>query len=340
MTCPALRAIYIGWVGNNLFCRKGINDLPPNDNSMLEIHFSLDGNREDFTTSRPQRKEPSQAMKTLLAIYSYNRPEALSNCLDSVRQLNEVCDVVVYDDRSTRPEMWDILSGCNYPVKEGPGSTGRHGGLYRNMQMAYDDAVLGGYDYLINLQDDMQIVRPLNGSALRQYIETIKSQDSVFLVDYRFTRSGYDGQFDEKLNGYVSMPEEKSYTYSDCGFFSVEKLKQFEWQFDLFENTLKPNEKSLRAIARNKRMRKVTARTPIAMHIPFPELFRNGLSLPRLSRFGRKLYRYETMDQEAIDRMDSRPPHEPPNFRNFLRFENLSRWDSWLLRVSNDAKIF
>ena len=76
------------------------------------------------------------------------------------------------------------------------------------------------------------------------------------------------------------------------------------------------------------------------MHMPFPRLIRNKVTLPRLSRFFRRLYTYDTMTADEMIAMDNRHYDDEPNFRKYLRFSNVNVIDRWFLNVKRDSKIF
>jgi Glycosyl transferase family 2 len=103
-------------------------------------------------------------MTLTLAIFSYNRGAYLAHCVASAQRNMPWAKVVVYDDASDDPETLAVLNALPVPVHNvAKGDAGKHGGLYANMQKALDQATTR---YLMFLQEDMQIVRPVDAADL------------------------------------------------------------------------------------------------------------------------------------------------------------------------------
>lgn len=101
-------------------------------------------------------------MKTALILSTYNRPEYLQRCVDSLLQLDRLPDIViVIDDCSTDNKVPVILSDFTAKYK---GSIERHQtskntGIKGVLKLGYDMAFALGYDIAINLDADA-IVKP------------------------------------------------------------------------------------------------------------------------------------------------------------------------------------
>jgi len=85
-------------------------------------------------------------------IFSYNRPEYLENCLLSIIRHAHEFDVTVCDDDSTDPAVDTVIDQFNERVRVMKPSQVRdhsdsvkHGGLYRNMTWALQDAETRGF---------------------------------------------------------------------------------------------------------------------------------------------------------------------------------------------------
>ncbi|MEL6702133.1 MAG: glycosyltransferase, partial [Pseudomonadota bacterium] len=99
-----------------------------------------------------------------IAIFSYNRPDYLGDCVASVLRHAPDARLRVYDDGSDDPQTLALLDSLgDRAVRRDPGDTSRHGGLYGNMQFALDQAE---GDWLMFLQDDMQIVRDITATEM------------------------------------------------------------------------------------------------------------------------------------------------------------------------------
>ena len=275
--------------------------------------------------------------KTLLAVTSFERAIALSNCLKSLAEVGGNFEVIVIDDNSTDPAIKAASAQFGFEFILGSGGKGRHGGLYSNMQLAFDLAVKRRFSFLMVMQDDMQLVRPFNDCLEREYVAIFNADSEIASIDYRFTRSGFSGVYNSKIGAYFSPMR---YTYIDVGLFHVGRLIKMNWRFDKFNHPFVASEQLMITEAIDAKLVKVTPRTPIAMHIPFPRLIRNKVTLPRLSRFFRRLYTYDTMTADEMIAMDNRHYDDEPNFRKYLRFSNVNVIDRWFLNVKRDSKIF
>jgi glycosyltransferase involved in cell wall biosynthesis len=102
-------------------------------------------------------------------VFSYNRGEFLRNCVRSIMECAPQCPVSIFDDNSDDPETIEILQTLSTQHQviqpESPaGASGKHGGLYANMQAAFDRLPDDGL--FCFLQDDMQLVRPLSAPEI------------------------------------------------------------------------------------------------------------------------------------------------------------------------------
>ena len=281
------------------------------------------------------------APKIYIAVYCYNRPGVLRNCLDSLREMAPDTTVEIFDDQSTNPKVAPVLEASEYRVHYGQGGKGRHGGLYRNMQKAYEIAREGGYEYLINMQDDMQMVRPLDAAVVAEYQAYFERVENLCEIDIRFQRQESNEKLDRDLDCYWSPEPERGFGFfTDVGMFHIGRLAERDWKFDLFGNSLVPDEVDLNKRAAELDMRRLMPLTPITAHVPFPDLYRNGIRLPRLSGLTGKIYRFDYMTPEECTAMDARDISVQPKFRDFLTISNLTAWDRWLMRTKNDYQIF
>jgi len=277
--------------------------------------------------------------KILFAVFCYNRPAVLENCLQSIADLCPDASVRIFDDNSSHPGMAAVFEKFGYPVEKGPGGAGRHGGLYLNMQRAFEIAMDEGCDYYLSLQDDTQLVRPLSQTVIDEYQAVFEADEHIVQIDPRFTRSpGTQIEPCKDVAAYEDV-DPRFRHYVDLGVFHVERLRKLDWSFSV-TNLVVPGEVTKAAEAAKLGMRKVSAVTPFMMQVPFPDLFRNRVRLPRLSNLAKKIFRFEYMTLAEMVEMDSRPLEERPLFRKYLRFSNLTAFDRFLLRERDDSKIF
>ncbi len=112
--------------------------------------------------------------KITVAVFSYNRGAYLQACLASIARNLAQAKVVVYDDLSDDPETKTVLAGLNVRLAQPTAvAKAQHGGLYVNMRRALAESET---EYLLFIQDDMQIVRPVDA-------QDIATLDAIFAAD-------------------------------------------------------------------------------------------------------------------------------------------------------------
>lgn len=280
--------------------------------------------------------------KIRVAIFSYNRPDHLANCLTSLKDMWPDADVVIYDDNSKHPGMKAVFDKFGVPVAHCPGGSGRHGALYLNMQRAFVEAAEAGCTYLLALQDDLQLVRPFTEQILAEYSAVFESDPAVAELYPCFARMPMPQMAQKKAKSTPAKKEDPYRPfkeYLDVGFFSIPRLQAIGWSFEVDGSQVIPGELTLGVRAAKLGMKMKQVRTPFFMHVPFPHLYRHRIRLPRLSALSKKIFRFEYMSQYDIQRMDARPDSEPAIWRNFLRVDGATWFDRWLMSTKNDAKI-
>lgn len=183
-------------------------------------------------------------MKDLaIYIFSFNRASFLGNCLTSIARYAPRCRISVFDDNSTDPDTQAFLRQLPESVQliqpEKRLDT-RHGGLYANMQLAFQDARDG--ERILFIQDDMQLVRPLRDDDLR-YIDSFFAAYSnaaflnpVFLKgqrhrrDQRITR--LDARFPVYFRHYPRKKNARGLAYADVVIADVDRLRAANWHFE------------------------------------------------------------------------------------------------------------
>lgn len=295
----------------------------------------------------------------IIFVFSYNRGPHLQNCIASIERCAPGKRVVVFDDNSTDSETLDILDTIrkNHEVYGGDGKINdqQHGGLYGNMQRAFD--MTSDRELVVFLQDDTQLVRPISEQDL----------DGLWSYFDRYTDAGFLSPAfrcgitrKRVLKRFIYQPDRNVYFchhqshkqqagvyYSDISITRSDRLRSVGWRFksDEFEN-------ELQAKANFERMGYMFA--PFAMWLPnapayrFKDkgfLYRLG---ERLNKSG--LYPYKIMDHNDIRRLGSRPGHELAIAENFLSIDGKElkkpwifdplRRPRWLRRIAKiDSKI-
>ncbi len=175
-------------------------------------------------------------------IFSFNRGAFLLNCVQSVLRYAPGCSLSVVDDNSNDPQTCEVLQQLPQNVRlvqPDNRSTSRHGGLYRNMQLALDLAQHG--ERVLFIQDDMQLVRPLT-AADYQYIDDFYQHfpDAAFLNpvflkgqrakrDQRITRLSQ--RFPVYFRHYPAKKNPRGLSYADVVIADVTRLRHVNWQF-------------------------------------------------------------------------------------------------------------
>ena len=148
--------------------------------------------------------------KLTVAVFSYNRSEYLAYCLASIERNMPQARVVVYDDLSDDPETAAFLSNLSVPVVQPTlVEKARHGGLYTNMATAFAEV---DTDYLMFLQDDMQIVRPVESSDIDALDMIFASDPDCGFVSPQFMKAGLTAKL---LAHYRADPDLRAYVFSN-----------------------------------------------------------------------------------------------------------------------------
>ncbi|PAV25877.1 hypothetical protein CF392_08775 [Tamilnaduibacter salinus] len=275
----------------------------------------------------------------IVFVFSYNRGPHLHNCIASIERCAPGHRIVVFDDNSTDPETLDVLKTIreNHEVYSGAEKKGdqQHGGLYANMQRAFD--MTSAQELVLFLQDDTQMVRPLSESDL----------DTLWDYFDRFPKAGFLSPAfrcgitrKRVLNRFIYQPERNVYFcehhshkaqagiyYSDISVTRSDRLRSVGWTFkpDEYEN-----ERQCRA--NFDKMGYMYA--PFAMWLPnapayrFKDksfLFQLG---ERINQSG--LYPYKIMDEAAVARLKSRPGPELAIAENHLSIDGKALKKPWI----------
>ena len=184
------------------------------------------------------------ALQLRIAIFSFNRGAYLKNLVDSVERNMPGVTYTVYDDGSDEPETVAYLQSLGSrvrPMKQA--SDDRHGGYYRNMQAALDDT---DADYLLMLQDDLQVVRTFTDEDLSRVQAIFEQNPDVAFVSPLFMKGSKRAYFQERyqpdprLRCYRFAPDPNELgkvpqKYADIALLHVGRLRQSDWRFSASE---------------------------------------------------------------------------------------------------------
>ncbi|PVY70343.1 glycosyl transferase family 2 [Tamilnaduibacter salinus] len=272
-------------------------------------------------------------------VFSFNRGPHLRNCIRSIETCAPGQRLVVFDDDSTDPETQDVLADIAerhevyYPKV--PKEEGQHGGLYANMQRAFD--MTSDDELIVFLQDDTQLVRPLSASELDDLSHYFDRFPNVgFLAPvFRFgiTRKRVLNRFIYQPDRQVYFCEHHSHKaqagvyYSDISVSRSDRLRAVGWRFkpDEYEN-------EQQAKAHFDKMGYLYA--PFAMWLPNAPVYRfKDKSFlfqlgERINQSG--LYPYKIMDEAAVARLKSRPGPELAIAENHLSIDGKTLKKPWI----------
>lgn len=173
-----------------------------------------------------------------IAIFSFNRGDNLRVCVDSILRNAPDVKFTIYDDRSDDPQTLKYLEEISHFVVT-PSATDkhRHGGLYRNMNLALERST---HPYLMTLQDDMQLVREFKQSDDEAIRGIFDFYPNIGFVSQLFMRGSamrrYKRRLEpaERVRAYISPLHERcnqkaSLAYFDCHIANTERLKRHGW---------------------------------------------------------------------------------------------------------------
>lgn len=178
-------------------------------------------------------------MPTLeIAVFSYNRGIYLKNCIGSISRHMPEIPYFVYDDNSTDLDTASYLKTiAKNVIRSKKDVSDRHGGYYQNMQSALDHAKS---DYVLLIQDDMQVVRPFLDSDIADIDAIFQKNPSLAFLSPVFLKGRKRDFFKEN---YIADPQTKSYAwssasdslvpgcYADVSIVNVQRLRSAFWTF-------------------------------------------------------------------------------------------------------------
>lgn len=261
--------------------------------------------------------------KLHFCVFSYNRGTFLDNCIQSIENLAPGNPVSVFDDMSSDAETREVLdriSRRHEVVASAGARETKHGGLYANMQSAYERFDRG---WLCFLQDDTQLVRPVDQRDLAEIGRWFESDRAGFLHP-AFLR-GRNRRRDTRHTRY--HPHRNAYTregsgqgagvyYSDICIFDVSELKRHQWRFQS------------REVANDLQARQLfepmgIMHTPFAMWLPSVPAYRGRVKTMAMKFAERRqkcgLHPIRPLADEAVQALRQRPPESLPFAEDFLR---------------------
>jgi glycosyltransferase involved in cell wall biosynthesis len=186
-------------------------------------------------------KVVSVGLKTLtIAVMTYNRPDYLRNCIESLARHAPSVTLHIFDDKSSDPDqiayLAELASRDNIKVFSGSGDKSQHGGLYNNMQLALESC---DTEILLFLQDDTQIVRRITSADIHTIKRVFENTKTGFIYPFFWKwRMALRGRFALSINKGLDVYRPKSswlhkpdYQYADVCIANVSRLREVGWKF-------------------------------------------------------------------------------------------------------------
>lgn len=262
-----------------------------------------------------------------VAIMAYNRPDYLKNCVDSVRRNIPQARIRVYDDVSDDPQQLRYLKELGDEAVISPSEDkGRHGNLHANMAAALAGAQ---HDLLLILQDDMQVVRPVNADDIAQINACFQRFPESGFVSPLFMRGDRMRRFKRELapmadmRFYISDPanrgdSKKFLSYFDSHIAHVARLRAAKWNFNV-PGGEGVNRQNARVVFGAMPM----MADPFVFFCPEVPFFRNRQKKTLAARIARRFVgdtvkAYHDLTTDKVSALKSRPLSRWPEAEKFL----------------------
>lgn len=282
----------------------------------------------------------------IFLVFSFNRGRFLKNCIDSIEHCSPESEIIIYDDQSDDPETKEILQtlATSYSVISGEHDVAcQHGGLYTNMQMAFDS--LAGDHAICFMQDDTQLVRRVTEEDKAFIDRYFKDHPECGFLAPVFLRRITKAK---TLSEFEYVPEYQVYFcrhrndkcagvyYSDVVVSTTERMRNAGWRF--LQGEL---ENELQAKASFIQMGYMYA--PFLMWLPNGPAYRNKKK-PLTFRIAEKrnkagLYPYRYMTAHDVDRLNRRPPAERPIAEDFLNTVDAELRKPWIYHPLKRSRV-
>lgn len=217
-------------------------------------------------------------MKAAIYVFSYNRPEHLQNCIQSLVTLGVTEPVFVIDDLSDNEGVRQILeelpTGFSHLPVQKVSNHKNYGGLYSNMNLALLHANGLGCEYAIFIQDDTQFLRKVLAEDYLRFDKFFQENSNSFEILIGFEKRRHISSKDRyeisntsnfrfRLEGHQGHRG-----FCDVGLFYVSRAIK---EYGVFEIGEAENEN--RALALGFKLAIYSA--PFMMWLPFPTAVRS-----------------------------------------------------------------
>lgn len=275
-----------------------------------------------------------------LAIYvfSFNRGNFLENCLMSVEACACGAPVTVIDDQSDDPYTLAVLEKYGSKLRvvtagEALISEHKTGGLYNNMRFAFREAHNSGKRFVLFLQDDMQLVRPIllqditGAEAFFEANPNAAELHTCFMKRFFASRDEQMTEPDASGEAYLRPSRYPGFSgFSAVGLFDIERVEK------LF-GELQQGEYANNEFAQKNNIQMGISSRPFMMWLPYPISHRGktrNIPLQLVeSVAGCGFYPYQIMTAEAVNQLLERPLEKRPYAEDWLECKPLQRTPVW-----------
>lgn len=272
-------------------------------------------------------------------VFSYNRPQFLDNCLTSILRHAPGARVNVFDDNSSDPRVAEILKKSAQDdsievISYDRNVFGLHGGLYNNMQRAYEHGQINGVDIALFIQDDMQLVRDVTNvdlynmrryfaetpTAIQMYVSFFKAMNRDNTAEQLYISPECPAYFNNTSSRWAAF-------FCDVGVFHFGRMRDLHWKFEQGEG-------ENNAKAQMCRLSLGYYHYPFTMYLPYPttEYYRVKPLLLRAAEWwvGSGFYPYDPMSFADVQRLFQRELTALPEAEAYLIPRGLDKPAPWL----------
>lgn len=273
-------------------------------------------------------------------VFSFNKGVFLENCLRSIEVCAPSCEVVVIDDQSDDQKTKDVLN--YFSDKFQILIAGKHdevehktGGLNNNMSFALSDAREKDIQYVLFLQDDMQLVRPLLNDDIvnaEMFFSSNKNSAEMHTCFMKMLNADQEQhtRIDNSGRAYIRTPGgRKGWSgFSDVGLFNVDRF------FELFANfKLTQGEYLNNKYAEKNNIQMGISINPFMMWLPYPVSYRGknrSIPLRIIELFGGcGYYPYSVMSSSEVSAFTNRDIEKRPYAEEWLTANDLNQVRFW-----------
>ncbi len=271
-------------------------------------------------------------------VFSFNRGEFLENCLRSIEICAADSEVLVIDDQSYEQKTKDVLDYFSdkfslFLAGEADEIEYKTGGLYNNMRFAFSDARKKGFRYVLFLQDDMQLLRPilnddiLNAEKFFSANNNSAELHTCFMKRYFSERDEQLTEIDDSGTAYLRPSDYSGFSgFSAVGLFDVPRF------FRLFGN-LKQGEYYNNEFAQINNIQMGISTMPFMMWLPYPISHRGkkrNIPLQMIEFVGGcGFYPYKIMSGAEVTSLVNRDIKSRPYAEKWLTVSGLENVRNW-----------